>query len=228
MNYVMSDLHGCFDKYSDMIKKIRLKDSDSLFILGDIVDFGPEPFEIIKDALMRCNVFPIIGDHDLKALKMLTRLSDEESKDDPAFRRNFGDWVRNGGGMPTVEAFTALSDEEKDDMLSYLRDEFTLYDEIDIDGMPFILTHAGLGNFRPDKELDEYTTKEMVLCENDYSRDYFKDKILVTGHVPTFEIDEDCRGLIYRSKSQIGMDCGAAFGEALGCLCLDTDEEYYV
>ena len=134
MNYVISDLHGNFDKYSEMIRKIRLKDSDSLFILGDIVDYGPEPFEIIKDALMRCNVFPIIGDHDLRALKMLTRLSDEASKEDPDFRRNFGDWVKNGGGMPTVEAFTALSDEEKEDTLAYLRDESTPYDEIDIDG----------------------------------------------------------------------------------------------
>ena len=228
MFYVMSDLHGCFDKYTEMIKKIKLKDSDSLFILGDIMDIGPEPFKIIDDALMRCNVFPIIGDHDLRALKMLTRLMDEDSKEDTSFRRNFGDWVKNGGGLTTVTEFQSLSDEEKEDALAYLSDESVLYDEVSVEGMKFVLTHAGLGNFSPDKPLDKYTVEEITKCENDYERNYFRDKILVTGHKPTFEIDEDCRGLIYRGKNQIGLDCGAVYGEYLGCLCLDTDEEFYV
>ena len=31
MNYVMSDLHGHFEKYKEMLKTIKLKDTDSLF-----------------------------------------------------------------------------------------------------------------------------------------------------------------------------------------------------
>lgn len=228
MNYVISDLHGCFDKYVEMIKKIKLKDSDSLFILGDIVDYGPEPFEIIKDAIMRCNVFPIIGDHDYTALRMLSRLEDESAKDDASYRRNFGDWVKNKGGFTTVQAFRALSDEEKEDYLSYLGDESVLYDEISIDGMDFVLAHAGLANFSEDRPLEDYSVKEMIFEAADYEKKYFKNKILVTGHTPTFEIDEDCRGLIYRGKGILGLDCGAVEGEHLGCICLDTDEEFYV
>ncbi|MBR6518940.1 MAG: metallophosphoesterase, partial [Oscillospiraceae bacterium] len=49
MIYVMSDLHGCYDKYIFMIKKIELKAEDALYILGDILDRGPNGFKIALD-----------------------------------------------------------------------------------------------------------------------------------------------------------------------------------
>ena len=59
--------------------------------------------------------------------------------------------------------------------------------------------------------------------------------VSIVGHVPTFII----RGYpgepaaIWRSPDGrlIDVDCGVAFpenGGRLGCLCLDTDEEFYV
>ena len=41
MIYVMSDLHGCYDKYISMINKIGLCSEDTLYVLGDVVDRGP-------------------------------------------------------------------------------------------------------------------------------------------------------------------------------------------
>ena len=38
MIYVMSDLHGCYDKYERMLKKISFSKDDILYILGDVVD----------------------------------------------------------------------------------------------------------------------------------------------------------------------------------------------
>ena len=37
---VMSDLHGCYDKYIEMIKNIKLGENDKLVILGDVLDRG--------------------------------------------------------------------------------------------------------------------------------------------------------------------------------------------
>lgn len=37
---------------------------DVLYILGDVVDRGPEPMKILNDMSMRINVFPILGNHD--------------------------------------------------------------------------------------------------------------------------------------------------------------------
>ena len=47
MIYAMSDLHGCYDKYIKMPEKINFGDDDTLYILGDIVDRGPDGIKIL-------------------------------------------------------------------------------------------------------------------------------------------------------------------------------------
>ena len=41
MVYLMSDLHGRYDKYLQMLEKISFSDEDELFLLGDLCDRGP-------------------------------------------------------------------------------------------------------------------------------------------------------------------------------------------
>ena len=38
MIYVTSDIHGCYDQYLRLIQRLELKEDDTLYILGDIVD----------------------------------------------------------------------------------------------------------------------------------------------------------------------------------------------
>ena len=33
---------------------------------------------------------------------------------------------------------------------------------------------------------------------------------------------------IYKKNNHIAIDCGAVYGNRLGCICLDTMEEFYV
>ena len=51
---------------------------------------------------------------------------------------------------------------------------------------------------------------------------------VIAGHVPTYTVRGAERGRIYRGEYGILIDCGAAFDETLGCLCLETGREYYV
>ncbi len=41
--YVISDIHGQYKMFLDLLDKIKLKDTDTLYILGDILDRGPIP-----------------------------------------------------------------------------------------------------------------------------------------------------------------------------------------
>ena len=75
MTYVMSDLHGHYQKYLKMLETIRFTDDDDLFILGDAVDRGPQPAELLQDVSMRTNVFPLMGNHDLTAAILLRKLN---------------------------------------------------------------------------------------------------------------------------------------------------------
>lgn len=60
MIYVMSDIHGCYEKYSEMLSKIHFSSSDNMFILGDVLDRGEHPIKVLLDMSMRENVFPIL------------------------------------------------------------------------------------------------------------------------------------------------------------------------
>ena len=40
--YLMSDIHGHFLQFLQMLKKIHFEDSDRMLILGDLVAKGPD------------------------------------------------------------------------------------------------------------------------------------------------------------------------------------------
>ena len=64
MIYAVSDIHGLYDKYQQMLKKIHFTDDDVLYVVGDVVERGAEPIKVLKDMCMRANVIPILGNHD--------------------------------------------------------------------------------------------------------------------------------------------------------------------
>jgi serine/threonine protein phosphatase 1 len=57
---------------------------------------------------------------------------------------------------------------------------------------------------------------------------YFDDATIIAGHVPTYKVDGAESGKIYHGEYGILVDCGAAFGEPLGCLRLEDMKEFYV
>ena len=234
MRYIISDIHGCYDEYMELLKKINLKDSDELYILGDVVDRGPAPIKVLQDMMMRVNVFPIIGNHDLIALLMLKKLNVEitdenvESYLTDDDLKEYMQWLKEGGAT-TVEGFLKLDEDEKQDIIEYL-EEFSAYHEINIDGKRYVLVHASLNNFEEDKELDDYMLHDLLFCRMDYSKRYFSDEntYIITGHTPTAFMREDKKPLIYEGNGHIAIDCGCVFGGKLAAYCLDNGEVYYV
>ena len=39
MHYVISDIHGCYAQFTELLGLIDFKDTDTLYVLGDIVAF---------------------------------------------------------------------------------------------------------------------------------------------------------------------------------------------
>jgi hypothetical protein len=75
MTYVMSDIHGNYSAFQKMLKQINFTDDDLLYIAGDLVDYGADSMELLCDISMRANVYSVVGDHELEALKMLAGFS---------------------------------------------------------------------------------------------------------------------------------------------------------
>ncbi len=119
-----------------------------------------------------------------------------------------------------------LSQEERQDILEYLR-EMELYAEVKAGGRRFVLTHAAPEHFDPAKPLDAYELQELLFGRPDPETVYYPDKYLVFGHTPTRLLWGQDK--IFRKGTMIDIDCGCVFkGGRLGCLCLDTREEFYV
>lgn len=49
VKYVCSDLHGRYDRWSALPEKIDLRPSDTLYVLGDVIDRGPDGCKILLD-----------------------------------------------------------------------------------------------------------------------------------------------------------------------------------
>ena len=228
MHYVMSDLHGCYDKYLAMLEKLHFRDDDVLYYLGDAVDRGPDGIPLVLDLMGRGNVMPLLGNHEDM---FRTAIRSENSHVPPIeraeVRRSFRNWTQNNGGDITWQAYLALPEAERRRIARWL-ETLPLYYEIRISGRQFLLIHAGVGSYTPDKDLRLCTAHDFLWGRMDYSRVYYPDRYLVTGHTPTVLIDPTCRGRIFSGNNHIAVDCGTVFLGTLGCLCLDTLEEFYL
>ena len=229
MTYAISDIHGRYDLYTAMLDKIGFSDADTLYILGDIVDRGRHGLKTVLDIAERKNVIPLMGNHDYLALTILSSLHRGIGPGQMEDMRSLIDTWKADGGMETYREYKSLSDGERKLALMAL-DSFRNYAEVRVGGREFILCHGGIRNYANDKPLSEYTIYDLAFVREDYSKQKFTKmgKFLVTGHTPTAAIDGATEGKIYKILDHIAIDCGAVFGYSLGCLCLDTMEEFYV
>lgn len=234
MRYIISDIHGCYEEYRELLAKINFSPNDELYVLGDAMDRGPEPIKVIRDIMMRPNVTYIIGNHDYIMLKIMKKLAveiTEENFDSHLSGNdmlNYNLWMQDGGGV-TARRFTALSREEQQDILEYLEDAL-VYEVLEDKGRTFILVHAGICNFREDKDLDEYDFHDFIFERPDYSKRYYRDDktYVVTGHTPTFFINPNRNADVYQGYGHIALDCGCVFGGKLAAYCIETGEVTYV
>ena len=230
MIYVVSDLHGCFDKYKEMLSLIDLVPRDTLYVLGDIIDRGPDGIKILRDMMLRPNVFPLLGNHEFTAAVCLPWLMEEVTGQslsalDETRLAALSEWIANGGG-PTLRSLKELSQDEREDIQEYFR-EMELYAEVETGGRSFVLTHSAPEHFAPDKSLDSYDLQDFLFGRPEADAAYYPDKILVFGHTPTRILGGGDK--ILRQETWIDIDCGCVFkGGQLGCLCLDTMDEFYV
>lgn len=230
--YVMGDIHGEYGAFMDLLEQIQLKETDTLYVLGDILDRGSHPIKVLLKLMEMPNVICLVGNHELMALecleflmKEITDVSIEEI--DSATLNNLVTWQYNGS-KTTIDEFRSLSREMQQEVLYFIK-EFSIYEEVSVNGKDYLLVHGGLGNYWPGKDIDEYSLKELIWDRAEYDITYFEDVYVVTGHTPTQEIIGNPRpGYIYQKNNHIAMDCGCNRPDGrLAALCLDTGEEFY-
>ena len=230
--YVISDIHGQYDMFVDLLEKIKLKDEDTLYILGDVLDRGPHPVTTLRKLMEMPNAICLVGNHEVMALECLEFLFSEITdasieKLDEAMWDNLLTWQYNGS-QSTIDEFKQLDSEARHDVIDFIR-ELSVYEEVSVNDKDYLLVHAGLGNYSPEKDIEDYSIHELIWVKADYDVRYYTDKYVITGHTPTQFIEDNPRpGYIYNRNNHIAIDCGAHIpGGRLAALCLDTGEELY-
>lgn len=230
--YVIADIHGEYGRFMELLDKIGLKESDTLYILGDVPDRGPHPVKTLLKLMEMPNVVYIAGNHELMALECLKFLRKEITDTtigelDEKMMSNLMTWQYNGS-KTTIDEFCRLDQDMQQKVIDYIG-ECSIYEKVTAGGNDYLLVHAGLDHFAPGKDMEEYSLHDLVWKRADYEERYFDDVYVVTGHTPTQEIEGNPKpGFICKKNNHIAIDCGACFrGGRLAAICLDTQEEFY-
>ena len=233
--YVTSDLHGlALEKLEKLLALANFKDTDWLYILGDVIDRQNDGgVEILKWLLEQPNVQLILGNHEAMLLScdfVFDEITDESladfSKDKMELLMNYSE---NGGDV-TLKALRELkntSPETLEDILEYLR-EAPIYETVSLKNGDFLLTHSGIDNFDKNKKLSEYSADDFLWAWPMPDEDYFDDIITVFGHTPTMSMDKNSSGRILKKPTWIDIDVGVPYGKAPALLRLDDLKEFYL
>ena len=131
--YVISDIHGEYEKFMELLEEIELEENDTLYVLGDVLDRGKHPDQNGIKTDGNAKRICLVGNHEVMALKCLQFLCqeitnraidelDEETAEDLLV------WLYNGGDS-TIREFRALDPEMRQEVMAFLED-FELHEEV--------------------------------------------------------------------------------------------------
>ena len=128
--YVCSDIHGHEDLYRKMLEKIGFSSEDTLYVLGDVIDRGPQSISMLQDMMKRENVICLLGNHELM-MYTYCRISREKDA-----------WLLDcNGGLITKSEFSQLTIPKKKAVLDYLENMY-LQVEVQAEGKKYLLSHS--------------------------------------------------------------------------------------
>lgn len=220
MIYVMSDLHGRGGAFYRMLEQICFGEEDHLYILGDVIDRGPDGVALLQDVLKRPNVTLLRGNHEQM---MLDALLDPNPMESPRMKA----WYLNGC-RPTFEALQRLSAEAFGQLIRAVS-ALPMELELDVGDRHFRLVHAA-----PDYTYDALTdlrcTRRHHMLWTRIPEDAWLDanETLIFGHTQTLMYTKESPQRIWHGKNRIDIDCGCAREKGrLACLRLDDMREFY-
>lgn len=231
MHYVCSDIHGQYTMYQQLLKELNLQPEDTLYILGDVIDRGPQSFEILQDMMARPNVEMFLGNHELMMMDAL-HLYRRISRPDIWF-------LGCNGGYETYQQFDALPKDMQKKIIEYISNAW-VQKYVTVDDTTYALHHSF---YLPDKENQDVRHSGKIdgmelfdaVWNSPYrsyeyipSTWYHEGCIHIIGHVPVQRlgvkqppyIDQD-------NENVIDIDGGCAYagpGAGLYCMSLERNE----
>ncbi len=190
--FVIPDIHGCLKTFKALIDKISLTKDDSLYLLGDYIDRGPNSSGVI-DFILELqsegyNVNPIRGNHEHEILDAFNEY------DTPTFKF----YVRRFKSIDLLDSEFKI----KEPYLSFMSN-LPFYIELP----DCYLVHGGI-DFSKENPF-ENLHRILVLRRTNYDSGKAKNKKIVVGHQPTHL--SEIKNAIDKNDSVIPLDNGCIY-----------------
>ena len=223
MIYCISDIHGCYDEFIELIEKIELKYDDVLYILGDVIDRGNKVVECLKYIKSHPQIIMLMGNHE----HMMINYYENQKKH----------WHRDGGIETQRQMEESYTEDEIVDLLDWI-ETLPYFKIVTINEKSFFLSHAGINITKSfaEQECEDYISGRDEFFNQRIKKTLFacslKDSYYyVFGHTPTLTIHEDGSFFVWFDKAnndKVCIDCGCVFGGMLAALRLDDMIVFYV
>jgi serine/threonine protein phosphatase 1 len=197
----IGDIHGCHRSLLQMLALLRLDPlADTLVLIGDYLDRGPDSRGVIETLLTLKKNFPNLiclrGNHEAMFLDFY-----REGKDEERYFLN--------GGMTTLLSYGLSPDDARagtgfpEDHLAFLTSLPLFHETAD-----YCFVHAGL---RPGIPIADQSPEDLLWIRYTFiASDWDFGKTVIFGHTPLRE------PLLKPDK--IGIDTGAVYGGCLTCI----------
>ena len=161
---VTSDIHGHLHDLQKLLEKANFNENDILFIVGDMIEKGPESLKTLLYIMKLCekgNVIPLIGNVDAWRLRMIDGICEESIE-------GFFDYLLRLRAYYGTSFFDELASEIgytveqpkhiltlKDKLIAYFEKEFTFIANLPtiVETQNYTFVHGGL--------------RDKALCENE-------------------------------------------------------------
>ena len=226
--YVVSDLHGYYDAFLEGLKKIDLKPSDRLYVIGDAIDRGDDGMKLLLYIKNHKNMDLLIGNHELFMLNSVA----PDGKNHCVGKDTIL-WLYFNGGDTTFEEYAKRQIKTRRNLLAWLRERYVMK-TLEVNGRKFCLTHSYYIEGQENRKLSEMDPRDVwsIVWRSMFRDDghtsgediYGKyDYCFVTGHVPVLRVMREFGGdaeynelAPYRRGNLIDIDGGCAYGYDMG------------
>lgn len=207
---LIGDVHGHYQGLMTLLETIAPGQSDQIYFLGDLVDRGPESFQVVE-FVRKSGYQCLLGNHEQL---MLNAFPDGRTRQSALFS-----WFCCGG----QDTLTSYHDQETSAFLDHVTWMKSLPFYIDLGDI--WLVHAGVD---PQLSLQEQTINEFCWIRNQFHRatePYFPDKLIITGHTITFTLPGIKPGDLAQGAGWLNIDTGAYHPKSGWMTALDWTQQ---
>lgn len=130
--YVISDIHGHARALDRVLNLVSPLADDELYVLGDMVDRGPDPVSVLRTLHAMPCAHVLMGNHERMLLDVLLNTDQIDNVT----------WAFNGG-FATAAGLDALDREEFAELIEWIA-SLSLFEVVDTPDRRYLLAHAGI------------------------------------------------------------------------------------